>query len=676
MKFLWLLLILTFGPASMAQSSDEGDAMLDRIAEELLTTAEEDVSYEELYETLSHLLANPVDINSVTREQLRAVMILTEAEINALLRYRDTDGPLLDVLELQAVPGWTTGTVRRVLPFVMVRDPNASVGKGLIRRIQKETRQYVVMRYERTLEDRRGFSENPGYAGNPDRYYLRYRSVRTQDFSLGFTAEKDAGEDFRWSPATGEYGFDFLSGHIQLMKKGRVENLILGDFQCQFGQGLQFGGVFGLGKTAQTVTGIRRSNLGFLPYVSAAESFYLRGIATTIRVSGPLVLHTFGSQKWADAYVEPGVSTVTSLQSSGLHRTPREIASRGQVRDRDLGLILQYRKSQVDVGVIFHQKDLSHSLSPEGNTYNQFRFTGHGFANAGGYFNFSWSGVTLFTEFAHTVGHGRVFTAGLMGNLTGKLEMAWLYRDFSADYYSAYSNPLSESSVPQNEQGLYWGMKYTFSRKVVWSGYLDYFRFPWLRYRIYRPSDGTEWLARIDYTPSRNLSFFVQFREETKARNVQRDGNLYAVLPGTRANLWLNGDLDLPHGLSLRARLQGSTFDLDGKISRGMTLVQEATWKRNRWSVTVRYALFDTDDYDNRQYVYEKDVWLATSLPAYEGEGIRNYVLVHFALSRQVDLWLRWSRTWYSDRTTIGSGGETIDGNARNDVKFQVRIRP
>lgn len=676
MKLPWLLLIVAFASASMAQSPDKGDAMLDRIAEELLTTAEEDVSYEELYETLSHLLANPVDINSVTREQLRAIMILTEVEINALLRYRDAEGPLLDVLELQAVPGWTTGTIRRVLPFVMVRDPNASVGKGLIRRIQKETRQYVVMRYERTLEDRRGYSENPGYAGSPDRYYLRYRSVRSQDFSLGFTAEKDAGEDFRWSPATGEYGADFLSGHIQLMKKGRMENLVIGDFQCQFGQGLQFGGVFGLGKTAQTVTGIRRSNLGFLPYVSAAESSYMRGIATTIRISGPIHLHTFGSQKWADAYVEPSTSTVTSLQTSGLHRTPREIASRGQVRDRDLGLILQYRKHQLDVGVILHQKDFSHSLSPEANPYNQFRLTGKGFINAGGYFNYSWSGVTLFSEFAHTLGHGQVFTMGLMGNLTDKLEMAWLYRNFSANYYAAYSNPLSESTVPQNEKGLYWGMKYTFSRKVVWSAYLDYFRFPWLRYRIYRPSDGTEWLARIDYTPSRTLSFFVQYREETKARNVPRDGNLYAVLPGTRANLWLNGELDLPQGLSLRVRMQGSTFDLDGKISRGMTLVQEATWKRNRWSVTVRYALFDTDDYDNRQYVYEKDVWLATSLPAYEGEGIRNYVSVHFALSRQVDLWLRWSRTWYSDRDTIGSGGETIDGNARNDVKFQVRIRP
>lgn len=91
--------------------------------------------------------------------------------------------------------------------------------------------------------------------------------------------------------------------------------------------------------------------------------------------------------------------------------------------------------------------------------------------------------------------------------------------------------------------------------------------------------------------------------------------------------------------------------------------------------MSVRYALFDTDDYENRQYVYEKDVWLATSLPAYEGSGLRNYLLVHYTLSRSTDVWVRWSRTWYADRETMGSGTEEIEGNTRNDIKFQVRIR-
>ena len=123
-------------------------------------------------------------------------------------------------------------------------------------------------------------------------------------------------------------------------------------------------------------------------------------------------------------------------------------------------------------------------------------------------------------------------------------------------------------------------------------------------------------------------------------------------------------------------RIQGSRYTLGTATTDGLAVVNEASWKRGRWSVALRYAIFDTDDYENRQYVYEKDVWLATSLPAYEGSGIRNYLLVQWALTRKVDLWLRWARTTYFDRELIGSGADEIRGNVRNDVKFQLRIKP
>jgi hypothetical protein len=91
-------------------------------------------------------------------------------------------------------------------------------------------------------------------------------------------------------------------------------------------------------------------------------------------------------------------------------------------------------------------------------------------------------------------------------------------------------------------------------------------------------------------------------------------------------------------------------------------------------SLTARYALFDTEDYDNRQYVYENDVWLAFSLPAYEGKGVRNYLLLSYKLNRHISAWVRFSHVRYTDREEIGSGYDLIEGNTRNDVKFQLRI--
>ncbi|HRG10074.1 MAG TPA: hypothetical protein PLJ08_15980, partial [Cyclobacteriaceae bacterium] len=97
--------------------------------------------------------------------------------------------------------------------------------------------------------------------------------------------------------------------------------------------------------------------------------------------------------------------------------------------------------------------------------------------------------------------------------------------------------------------------------------------------------------------------------------------------------------------------------------------------QKNKFVFNARYALFDTDDYDNRLYVFEKDVWLAFSFPAYYGVGVRSYVLVQYAVSPAIVLWLRWARTSYSNTESIGSGSETIIGNTRNDLKFQARIR-
>jgi hypothetical protein len=85
--------------------------------------------------------------------------------------------------------------------------------------------------------------------------------------------------------------------------------------------------------------------------------------------------------------------------------------------------------------------------------------------------------------------------------------------------------------------------------------------------------------------------------------------------------------------------------------------------------------LFDTDDFDNRLYVYEKDVWLAFTFPAYSGRGVRHFLLLQYRLSEKIDFWVRWAQTRFTDRDIIGSSGEAILGNTRNDVRFQVRIR-
>ncbi len=144
---------------------------------------------------------------------------------------------------------------------------------------------------------------------------------------------------------------------------------------------------------------------------------------------------------------------------------------------------------------------------------------------------------------------------------------------------------------------------------------------------------------------------------------------------GKKYNYWLHSDVSVSPNLRAKTRLQFSSYSIDHHTTQGMALMQDINFSIRKFEVTGRYALFDTDDYDNRQYVYENDVWLAFSLPAYYGAGIRRYVLVEYKLNRYISFWLRYAHTRYTDRESIGSGVDATAGNVRSDLKIQTLVK-
>lgn len=682
-----MLIIVMFCVASSqsyAQTIPKKDVDLERLVDEIFAIQDEDINYEDLYENLAQLYSNQADLNAITEEQLRSIFILNEFQIQSFFLYRNEAGPFLSVYELQNIEGFTQDAIQRLIPFVTVPDASVSFNKSLFKRIISEKNNYLILRYDRTLEEKKGYKETTPlsgqYAGSPDRIYARFLTRRTGDFSLGFTAEKDAGEQLIWSPTRKQYGADFVSFHAQIMNKGKIKNLIVGDYQAQFGQGLVLGSAFGIGKNAEAVTTVRRGNLGFLPYTSVYEARYLRGAAISYSLSRQLTLHGMFSSRWRDGSIqqdttEESSELISSLQHTGLHRTPSELANRSKVQENNFASVINYKFKTLDVGIVLHHTQFSIPLSPVRNTYNQFYFQGAENTNAGFFLNYSWKNFAFFSEVGHSVNSGTSAIAGIIGSITSSLDVSLLFRKFDRDFYSFYSNALAENSTPQNETGIYWGWKYVFNKKYSFSGYVDLFKFPWLRYRSYIPSEGSEWLLRFNYKPNKNVTMFLQAREEIKVRNSSADNNLYLTDPGTKHNYWMNIDYKITPQLTFKTRAQFSTYSIGENNSRGMILLQDITWSSGKISISGRYALFDTDDYDNRLYVYEKDVWLAFSFPAYYGVGVRNYLLFQYSVSKKVDIWFRWAHVRYTDRDSMGSGSETIEGNIRNDVKFQTRIR-
>jgi len=46
-----------------------------------------------------------------------------------------------------------------------------------------------------------------------------------------------------------------------------------------------------------------------------------------------------------------------------------------------------------------------------------------------------------------------------------------------------------------------------------------------------------------------------------------------------------------------------------------------------------------------------------------------------FCPAKNLDLWIKYSQTVYSNKQVVGSGLETINANHKQEVKIQMRIK-
>jgi len=673
---------------------------LDRLTQELFAEIQSDqVPYEDLYETLLQYYQTPINLNTATREELRALLLLNENQITTLLRHREANGDLLSVYELQSIEGYDLRTITRILPFVSVLSGDLNASRGsLWQRIAAEDNNALYLRYERVLQQRQGYTPptlyqgqpTTRYLGSPDKMLIRYRVSHTKDFSLGFSLEKDAGEPLTWNPKNGQFGADYVSAHLLIQERGRLKALALGDYQLQFGQGLLLSSGLGVGKGAETITTLRRSSVGVRAYSSLLENSFFRGGAATYQVAPTVQATAFVSHKNVDANLQQSRDSLaqfdeftSGLLYTGFHRTASEITNRHQLAETIGGGNVGYtsRSGNLAIGVTGVFTHYGTPLLKRPESYNKFEFSGKENLALSLNYSYVWRNLLLFGETARSTGGGLGTVNGLLASLGPTVDAALLVRRYDADFHTLYGNAFSENTRNINETGVYLGLKVRPVAKWEISAYYDQFRFPWLRYRASAPTDGHDALVRVAYSPTKTSLFYAQLRQRLKPRDLPASDVIRPVpLPGEqlRQSLLLYYNTAPTLQLELRTRLQASRLRDDAGLPwrRGYVLAQDVGYQFNRaLKLTARYALFDADDYDTRQYVYEQDVLLAVSVPALYGQGTRIYGIAEIRINRAFTLWLRYAETRYRHQDVVGTGLEAIDGQLRGEVKAQLRVK-
>ena len=637
----------------------------------------EDDSY---LQSLVQFRKNPLNLNTATKNDLEELKILSDLQIESLIRYRRLLGNFISIYELQAIPEWDIETIQKVLPYV--RAGNAMPFSTDLKQRFAEGEHSVLIRMQQILEKSDGFLRPDSianrYYGSRQHVFFRYKYIYRNLLQFGLTGDKDGGEQF--FKGNQKSGFDFYSFHLFARKLGLIKSFALGDFTVNLGQGLIHWQSLAFKKSSD-ITAVKRQSDVLRPYNSSGEYNFLRGAGITIGKKN-LDLTAFASVRKLDATFNADTSEtnddyISSILNSGYHRTPNEVAKKNTITQTSFGGNISYKKDGFHLGVNAVAFKFSVPLVRNLQPYNQYAIQGKKWYNYSIDYSYTFRNLHFFGEAAMDKNNSKAFISGVLASLDPKVDASLVYRNIEKTYQTLYGNAFTESTLPTNEKGLFSGITIRPTSYVKINAYADVFSFPWLRYRVDAPTRGTEYLVQLTYTPNKQVEIYTRYKNENKAINLS--GLSLATRPAyirPRQNWRTQVSLHLNKEVMLRNRIEILWFDAreTDRSQQGFLTYIEAAYnpKGKHFSTNARLQYFETNGYDSRLYSFESDVLYSYSIPQFFGKGFRYYANINYDISKKMTVWLRWAQTIFASQTSIGSGLDKISGNKRSEVKMQV----
>lgn len=640
----------------------------------------ENIDLTQIQEIWEYHLENPLNLNTVQKEELTTLDLLSDIQINDLMEHRIKFGPLLSLFELQTLPTWDTSFIQLILPFVTLdeRSDNPPLTfyelthKGKIEAITRF--QYPVENNWNTSINKSNNSSS-SYEGNSDYYLTRIRYTYQQKVSFGITAEKDVGEPFFSN--INKNGYDFYSSHLQVKAGKRLKNVIFGDYHVQIGQGLNCWTSFALGKSLELTTSKKNAQV-IRPHTSTEENRFFRGVASEFAYKR-FTLLVFASMHLKDAslYVD-STNQISSVLTTGYHRTESELARKDRLKENVLGAYLRYDLGTLHLGLASVFMHYSPSINSKVTNYNQFDFRGKQYQSTSVDYSYTYRNLLVFGEFSYVdFSKKTAFLQGVMLALDSKNSVCLLYRNYDKGYETRYNAGFSEGNTVQNETGLY--VAFTSVVAKYWSlqAYSDFFKFPWLKQQVSLPSKGVENCMQITWKPSKTLEFYVRYRSQIKEQNSSLMTNDLKFLKAVnQSNLRFNLTYKMSDLLEIRSRLEVvSVSRLDKQKETGLLFFQDInlTSKSKKSDFIFRFVLFDTDSYASRIYSFESSPTYQYSSPAFYGKGIRAYLLFRLTFWKRLDCWFKIGDTHYLSKENSSSDFNQIIATQKKEINLQLR---
>jgi hypothetical protein len=627
---------------------------------------------------LDYHLRHKMNINTVDPEWMLQVLGLSVLQVHQFSEYRKWLGPFIDLAELQAVPGWDTETIRRILPFLKLDE--AQYILPVIRERLKKGEHSFLIRTGRILEKSAGFLINDigltPFSGDRQKLMLRYTYRFRNLLQWGITAEKDAGEPMFKKGF--KKGFDFYSAHLAIRDFRFIKAFVAGDFHINLGQGLIHWQSMAFRKSAETIQVLRQGN-GLRPYNGTDENRFHRGAGIELKKNQWNFLFFIAHDKLDGNILSDSANQFgrrfTSFQTSGLHRTKTELEDKDALTQKAWGGQLVFRKGRFKIAFNSIQYHFSEIILKKKEPYNLYAISGKRWGNYSVDYGFSWKNLYLFGETARDFKGNIALEHGLLASLHPQIDFSIVYRNISPAYRAIQSNAFTENAEAQNEKGIYTGLSYR--PKPGWrvDAYVDLYRFSWVSFSADLPSGGLNQLIQLYWKPNKKMETYLRFQKEIKAVNGRGlSANLNELVTLSRYGFRLQYSFQPDPKFTIRNRIDLAWFEKGGLKEQGFQAYLDLIYKAigKPYSMSARIAWFQTDGYNSRIYGYEQDVLYYYTISALFDSGMRFYFLFHHNIHRNWQIWFKFSSTLYTDNQSVGSGLTEISQNHRSELRVQL----
>jgi hypothetical protein len=297
-------------------------------------------------------------------------------------------------------------------------------------------------------------------------------------------------------------------------------------------------------------------------------------------------------------------------------------------------------------------------IYPDTKHGNPLRFRGQHHANGSLFYRYLWQNFHFFGEGALARNGGKAAVIGAVASLSRYADATVLWRHYGQNFNSPYGKSFREnSSSNSNERGIYLGARVKPWHYLHLDAYYDYFYFPWY---LGKPRAGYSWLAKVTYQLTRTSLVSLQYKTAIKPHRVAKTQN-YKLC-------W---QYALSNAISLKSEVRCSSYQQLG--TWGYAAAQNVAYRIRKFQLKGHVAWFNAKETSNKLYFYEPNV-LHTGFKfrPYQGRGMRYCLLVCYQPTTAWRLELNYALTYRKDKSTIGSGQETIRRNAQNNVTLQA----